>query len=64
MTNQHENLLWPFPIHNGERTLASLKILKTRNNPADCDGIVVVSLESALHSKPKINTNEEEDALL
>ena len=64
MENQHNNLLWPFPIHNGERTAASLKILKARNNPADYEGTVVFSLESALYSKPKINTNEEEDAPL
>jgi len=26
--NQLNNLLWPFPIHNGERTLASKSLLQ------------------------------------
>ena len=32
--NQHENPKWPFPIHNGIRTVASHAVLKaTKEKP-------------------------------
>lgn len=52
MTNSEH---WPFPIHNGERTEASKKLLSQESYK---------SLESVLYSDPVIDTNLEEDALL
>lgn len=54
------NLLWPFPIHNGERTEASkqiLKVLKSRNDSKE-------NLEGVLYFDPVTNTFSEEEALI
>ena len=52
------DLIWPFPIHNGERTEASkMLILKSREQDDR-------PLEFVLEYTYPINTDNEEDALL
>lgn len=53
--NQLNNPLWPFPIHNGERTKASKKLLE-KDSAQD--------LEAVLYSNPVNDTNLEEEALV
>lgn len=53
--NQLNNPLWPFPIHNGERTEASKALLKKNSTHG---------LEAVLYSDPVTNTNLEEEAIL
>lgn len=53
--NQLNNPLWPFPIHNGERTEAYKKLLQKDS---------VRDLEAVLYSDPVTDTNLEEEALL
>lgn len=54
----NNDIIWPFPIHNGERTEASkILILKSRSESSK-------PLEFVLEYKHPINTDEEEDALL
>ena len=53
--NQLNNPLWPFPIHNGERTEAS-KVLLQKYPTKD--------LEAVLYSDPVNATNLEEEALV
>lgn len=53
--SQLNNPLWPFPIHNGERTEASKKLLQKDS---------VHDLEAVLYSDPVTDTNLEEEALL
>lgn len=53
--NQLNNPLWPFPIHKGERTEASKKLLQ-RDSAQD--------LEAVLYSDQVTDTNLEEESLL
>ena len=53
-TNQHENPKWPFPIHNGDRTMASHAILKVNEQR--------VNIEAVRYADP-INLKFEEEAL-
>ena len=52
--NQHENPKWPFPIHNGTRTVASHAILKANEQK--------VNIEAVRYADP-INLKFEEEAL-
>ena len=56
--------VWPFPIHNGERTEASkliMKICKERN-PDKIEGAFYYDLDSVLNFSPPVDTNEEKEA--
>lgn len=57
--NQLNNLLWPFPIHNGERTEASKKLLqKDREDSTQ-------GLDYAVYCRDSVtDTNLEKEALL
>ena len=60
MKNPEDFIIWPFPIHNGERTEASkMLILKSRS----LEGSFKLDLESALYYKQPIDTNQEQEAL-
>lgn len=61
MQNQHNNPLWPFPVHNGVRTAASVALLK----PELTKGSFSLGLQLAVEFKDRIkDTNQEEEALL
>lgn len=57
--NQHNNPLWPFPVHNGVRTAASEELLENANGTK----YLRKQLDSVLESDPVVNTRLEEDAL-
>ena len=51
--------LWPFPIHNGERTASSKSIMticKPRNSDKN-EGIIYYDLDSVLYYKHPVDTN-------
>lgn len=57
--SQLNNPLWPFPIHNGERTVASKKLLKKDQKES------TQSLLDAVYCRDRVNdTNLEEEALV
>ena len=53
--SQLNNPLWPFPIHNGERTESSKSLLQKTSTH---------DLEAVLYSDPVTDTNLEEEAIL
>jgi hypothetical protein len=57
--NQHNNPMWPFPIHNGVRTAASERLLSNANRTK----YLSKSLDSVLESDPVVDTRLEEDAI-
>jgi hypothetical protein len=54
--------VWPFPIHNGERTEASKLLLVKDRNPDKTEGDFYYDLESAVYYVYPIDTNEEKEA--
>lgn len=57
--NQLNNPLWPFPIHNGERTESSKKLLK-KDQKESTQG-----LSDAVYCRDRVtDTNLEEESLL
>lgn len=57
-------IIWPFPIHNGERTEAS-KLIMTICKPRNIDkteGSLYYDLEFVLNFGPPVDTNKEKEA--